>query len=86
MKQLITATVITILIGFLSACTAPNEARRILEQQGYTNIEIKGYSLLTCSEDDWFRTGFKATSPAGQQVQGVVCRGLFFKNSTIRFR
>lgn len=86
MKQLITATIITILISFFSACTAPNEARRILEQQGYTNIQIKGYSLLTCSEDDWFRTGFVATGPTGQRVEGVVCRGLLFKNSTIRLR
>lgn len=67
-----------------SACTSPETAIRILEQNGYTNIQMTGYSFFACSEDDTFATGFQATSPTGQVVEGTVCSGLF-KGATIRF-
>lgn len=69
----------------LMGCTDPGDARRILESQGFKNIQFTGYSFFACSKDDTFHTGFKALSPVGTPVAGTVCAGLFFKNSTIRF-
>jgi hypothetical protein len=69
----------------LAACTDPTTATRVLEDQGYTNVQMTGYNMFACSRDDTFHTGFSAKSPAGRQVSGTVCAGAFFKNSTIRF-
>lgn len=69
----------------VSGCTNPDDSIRLLKNQGMTNIEITGYNLLACSDDDVYHTGFEATTPNGTQVSGTVCSGLFFKGSTIRF-
>lgn len=68
----------------LAACSDGDTAQRILAQQGYTEIEITGWSPFSCSEDDTFSTGFIATSPAGLRVTGTVCSA-WFKGATIRF-
>lgn len=72
-------------VAVLAACTDPSTATRVLEDQGYTNVQMTGYNFMACSKDDTFHTGFTAKSPAGRQVTGTVCAGAFFKNSTIRF-
>ena len=69
----------------LSACTDSTEATRILKSNGYSNIQITGYDFFTCSEDDFYHTGFRAVGPTGLPVRGTVCSGFIFKNSTIRF-
>jgi hypothetical protein len=69
----------------IAACTQPDHATEVLAQQGYTNIQITGYDAFACSKDDTYHTGFRATSPTGAKVKGVVCAGLLFKGSTIRF-
>ena len=69
----------------LNGCTRPDAARRMLEQNGYTNIEITGYSFFMCSDSDSFSTGFKAKAPNGRQVEGAVCDA-FLKGATIRFK
>lgn len=66
------------------ACQSPEAARKTLEDNGFTHVEITGYKWFTCDEKDTFSTGFKATSPSGKQVSGVVCGG-FLKGNTIRF-
>ena len=63
--------------------TEPDKATRVLEDQGYTNVVITGYNAWSCSEDDWYRTGFTATSIAGKPVKGTVCSS-DYKGSTIR--
>lgn len=68
----------------ISACTQPNETTRLLEAQGYTDINIKGYAILGCSKDDDFHTEFTATAANGQRVSGVAC-GALLKGTTIRF-
>lgn len=75
-----------ILIGtlLLAGCTDPNEARKVLQDNGYTDIRIGGYSWLGCSENDQFSTEFIAKGPTGRDVKGVVCSG-WLKGSTIRF-
>lgn len=72
-------------ITTLAACTRPDSASELLQKQGYRNIEIQGYSWFGCDGSDFYHTKFKAISPAGYETKGVVCEGLWFKNSTIRF-
>ncbi len=52
---------------------------------GFSDIRTTGYKWFACSEGDWYHTGFVAINPQGVEVSGVVCSGLFFKNSTVRF-
>lgn len=73
-----------VLALFLTGCTSEVSARKVLADQGYTRIEITGYRYFGCSADDEFHTGFKAVSPAGHEVSGVVCAG-WMKGETIRF-
>lgn len=80
MKHILTLTAALI----LSACTQPDDSRRVLESAGYTNVQTGGYDLMNCSQDDTFKTRFTAVGPNGKPVSGVVCAGLFFKGSTIR--
>lgn len=80
MKLLPTVLVILALAG----CTQPNNASRVLEEAGYSNVEMRGYDFFGCSEDDLYHDKFTATGPTGRQVSGVVCSGWFFKASTIR--
>ena len=67
----------------LSACSNSEQATRALQGAGYKDINITGYSLFGCADEDYIRTGFKAIGPSGQQVNGVVCSG-WFKGATIR--
>lgn len=69
----------------LSSCTDEAEAQRILTANGFTNIEYTGRAWFACAESDTYATGFKAKGPTGQTIEGAVCSGLFWKNSTIRF-
>ncbi len=76
------AIITSFVVLMLSGCTEDNNAMRILLDQGYTHIHITGYNMVSCSDDDIFKTGFTATSIAGKPVKGTVCTGLF-KGSTI---
>lgn len=71
-------------LAALAACTAPDKATQVLEAQGFTEVRTTGYSPFACGKDDTFRTGFKAKSPSGREVEGTVCSG-FLKGSTVRF-
>ena len=61
----------------------PDNTRRVLSGQGYTEIEITGWRPWMKSESDTFSTGFRAKSPSGHIVTGAVTSG-YFKGSTIR--
>jgi uncharacterized lipoprotein YehR (DUF1307 family) len=80
MKKVLIAVV---LIVAMSGCTAENEARRVLENDGFTNIQLKGWSPFSCDQKDTFATGFEADKN-GRHVKGVVCSGVL-KGATIRF-
>lgn len=67
----------------LAACTDVPKATRALEGAGYTQIEMTGWKMFGCSENDTFHTGFRAKGPNGQPVEGVVCSALL-KGATIR--
>lgn len=78
--------IIAFVILFAAAtptCTDEVTTRRVLTEQGYTNIRITGYRYFGGGEDDVFNTGFTATSPKGHMVSGCVTRGLL-KGSTVR--
>ena len=84
MKRIIVLVCIALLA--LSACSDESDAVHALTSAGYTNIQTKGYAgPFACSKDNFYSTSFTATNPAGMIVDGVVCSGLAFKASTIRF-
>lgn len=78
------AAVCTIAFG-PRACTRPEQATRLLEQQGYTDIRITGWRPMMAGKDDNVSTGFEATAPNGEKVSGAVTGGMIFKGSTVRF-
>ncbi len=52
--------------------------------EGISSPQITGYDWFSCSRDDWFHTGFTGVKN-GQNIKGVVCRGLMFKARTVRY-
>lgn len=81
MKKLLVLAVL-----LLSGCTNSGDAHRALEGMGFTSIEITGYNYFACSKDDFYHTGFTAVNANHQIVNGTVCSGFLFKNSTVRFQ
>jgi len=82
----ITTLCVLIAIGvFISGCTNRTDAERALKAEGFKDIKITGYDWFSCSEDDFYHTGFEATNHNGLRVKGTVCSGLLFKNATIRY-
>jgi hypothetical protein len=81
MKKLLLALV-TLFV--LTACVDEGKATEILSSHGYTEIQITGYNMFSCSEDDTFKTGFTAKTITGQITSGTVCCGLFMKGCTVR--
>lgn len=70
----------------LNACSDADTASKALRVNGYTDITITGWDMFTCSKDDTFCTGFVATAPNGERVEGAVGSGFFFKGATIRLK
>ena len=82
------AIVLVIVVGLLlvigpKGCTDSDGTVRVLQDQGYTNIEITGWRPFSGGNDDQFHTGFRATTAAGKVVTGVVTSGCL-KGKTIR--
>jgi hypothetical protein len=71
MKTIIISSFIIISLFLLTSCTNKNDATRALESYGFSEIEF---------------TGYRAKNINGKIVYGTVCSGLFFKNSTVRFK
>lgn len=70
--------------AFMAWTPDTDGASRILEEEGYTDINITGADPLMCGERDLKGTKFRAKNQAGNTVTGVVCCGAFFKGCTIR--
>jgi hypothetical protein len=70
-------------LALLAGCTREDQARQVLQRSGYKDIQITGYSWFACGKDDSFATGFRATAPDGETIEGTVCAG-FFKGATVR--
>jgi len=77
------AFVVALAFSLPKLLVRPEEATRILADQGYTEIVITGWRPFAAGKDDSFSTGFEARSPGGRKVTGAVTSG-FFKGSTIR--
>jgi hypothetical protein len=84
-EQYILAVLLISALSALSGCTSPSDAMRALDAEGMTEITITGYDYFACAEDDFYRTGFIATSREGKRISGTVCSGFLFKNATVRF-
>lgn len=81
MKKLL---ILLSLCVFLTSCDGDSTSLHILEEQGYSNVQITGVNFLACSKDDIFRYNFVANSPNGTNVRGVICSAPL-KGYTIRF-
>lgn len=80
-------TIVFLIFAFiLCSCTNSKDANNALKSLGFKDIRITGFDFFACSKDDFFHTGFIATNAQGQTVKGTVCSGIFFKNSTVRFK
>jgi hypothetical protein len=62
----------------------PAGAHRVLEMQGYTNVQTTGRTWFACGRGDLYNTGFVATTPGGDRITGTVCSGIL-TGSTLRF-
>lgn len=78
---------LAIILGAIlcAGCSDPKTARRVLEQDGYTEVKITGWQFFGCDKHDDFTTGFMAKNANGALVNGVVCSDLIGKGATIRF-
>lgn len=84
MKKIVMSLMAVVMV-MLSGCTSPEDANRALSAEGYTNIQMTGFDLFSCSQDDFYHTGFSATNSQGRIVTGTVCSGMLFKSATIRY-
>jgi hypothetical protein len=83
---LIVGSIALTFVAFAIIACYPSEESiiNLLENAGYTNVELRGYRTFTCSEDDLYRTAFVATGQNNHLVSGTVCSAPL-KGSTIRF-
>ncbi|MBX5130724.1 hypothetical protein HJB53_30000 [Rhizobium lentis] len=71
-------------VALLSSCDVdPQDAQRILADNGMKDIQLKGGSWFGCAKGDTYNTEFVATSATGRRVEGVICGGLL-KAYTVR--
>lgn len=70
----------------MGSCTDEDGTREALEAEGFSKIELTGYSMWSCGKDDGTCTGFVATGPTGKRVSGAVGCGFWScsKNCTVR--
>jgi len=69
---------------FLAGCSNEEVARKALYEQGFHDIEIKGYTFFGCSSTDLIHTKFKAKNTFGNNVTGVVCSSLLSDKTQIK--
>ena len=83
-KIILLAIMLCVTIG--PACTNDEGAMRTLRVSGYTDVKLTGHSFMSCSDDDGSCTGFTATAPNGERVEGAVGCSLLgcTKGCTIR--
>lgn len=79
-----TLLIVVLILIEPAACVDDAGTRRVLTQQGYTNIHITGFRWFGRSRGDVYSTGFEATSPNGNFISGYVTSG-WWKGYTIRF-
>jgi hypothetical protein len=80
---IIAAWILLILTRLMMGFTDPAGATKVLNDQGYSEVEITGWRPFMGSDSDVRCTGFKAKSPNGTAVTGAVTGGVF-KGKVIR--
>ena len=71
----------------LTSCTSNSDfekGSKILESQGYSNVQNTGHSYFCCDEKDTYSTGFTAVGKDGTIVKGCFCSNLL-KGITVRY-
>lgn len=58
-------------------------ARRLLAQEGVTDVLLGGHAYFSCGKDDTFSIRFSGTKN-GMAVKGAICGG-WYKEYTIRY-
>ena len=81
MRFLIVLALVLTAVG----CTRSDHSRKVLDDNGYTDIQMTGFAVWMCGRDDNFADGFTAKAPNGRTVEGAVCSA-WGKGATIRFR
>lgn len=73
------------LLAMPSACSLdPVRAKKVLEHNGVSDVQVTGYRWFGCGHGDTFRTGWKGVSAQGKAVGGCVGCG-WLKGCTVRF-
>ncbi len=80
MKHICTLLSVLIFVG----CTDKDNAKKLLEKEGYSKIQITGYDWFGCPQEDVFSTGFLAIKN-NKTFIGTVCNG-FFSGADIRIK
>jgi hypothetical protein len=71
----------------VTGCSSDNDfskGKKLLEDQGYTEVVNTGHSFFCCDEKDTYSTGFKCKDKQGNEVEGCFCSSLT-KGVTIRY-
>jgi len=84
MKSIFSLVLIICIFLFVFGCTDEKGTKALLEQEGYSKVQMTGLNFLSCSQNDWYSTGFIAYKN-NKRLSGTVCKGLLFKGKTIRF-
>ena len=74
--------IVVVLIFENPLWTDVDGATHTLKVQGYKPIHVGGYAWFAA--EDGYKTKFRAIAPNGEEVTGVVTRGIFFKSNTVR--
>jgi hypothetical protein len=74
---------VLVIVLLFSFGTDEQVAKKALDRNGYTDIQMTGYDFFGCSKGDFFHTGFSGKDSKGNEVRGTVCSGLF-RGSYIR--
>jgi hypothetical protein len=85
-KSLIKSLVIAFSLLTLG-CTSDSDfekGKKILEDQGYTEVENTGHNYFCCDEKEAYSTGFRCKDKKGNIVEGCFCSSLG-KGVTIRY-
>ncbi len=76
--------IIVLIFAFLlSGCTDSESVKNYAEIEGWDSYELTGYRWWSCSKEDIYHTGFVATKN-GKSFKGTVCKGWFWRGSTLR--
>ena len=83
-----TAIVILALVGCIMGIgckVSDGRARRVLDDQGFTDVKLGGDAWWSCGKDDSETRSFTAINARGQRIEGVVCCGVWGKACTVRW-